>query len=302
MKTLAVSLSDRTVRFIQVNEKKEIDFVESIDTSFSFSECFKYGVYDEMVVNEASVIICDALKVLNLSSTKIAVMIDTSEAFLNIIPIDFSETLQNISSGILWDLSNYFPDSYKNFRINYYPVKNDKYSNLISDTLVIAIDNSKIEILKKIFHSCRLKINLFDIEHFSAEKYFKEIYKKQLTGKSSLILGCKKNRIDVSITDSDSMKYFEFFNFKETGYQIKLKELFNYLSVNSDFYNYDFIFLYGEDYSGDVYQILTSINKSIKIIYPDPFKDFEVHGRFKNSNKLNDGFKFISACGLALKS
>lgn len=302
MKTIIIGISDRTVRFLGMSEKKEVSFIESIDTAFSFSECFRTGVFEDTLVTEASYIINNVLRDIHTSSTKIGVSLDSSFAFLNIIPIDFNETVSNISSWILWDLSNYFPDNYKNYKVNYYKLHNKKFNSDVKDTLVVSVDKNILQVLVNIFHSGRLKLQLFDIDHFAAEKYMNTFFTEELNGNYFPVIGCKKNHIDISYYCGDGLVYYDFLIFKDSGYKSKLKEKIKQISKTVNDLPVKHSMIYGEDYSEDVMNFLTDEFKEIKFHFPDPLTAFEMQDYLKNSEKFkNEGNKFLPLFGLALK-
>lgn len=75
-------------------------------------------------------------------------MIEASQAFLNVLPVDFNEGKANINSHILWELSNYFPENGKDFIVKYYRLNNNYISKNIDEILLIALDKNKIDIIK----------------------------------------------------------------------------------------------------------------------------------------------------------
>lgn len=303
MKTIVIGISDRTLRFLGMNEQKEISFIESIDTTFSFSECFKTGIYEETLVTEASHIINNVLRDLHTTSTKIGISLDSSFAFFNIIPIDFSESVSNISSWILWDLSNYFPDNYKNHKVNYYKLNNKKFNSSVRDTLIVSFDKNILQVLVKIFHSGRLKFQIFDIDHFAAEKYMQIFFKENLNETSFPIIGCKKNHIDISVYNKDGLLYYDYLIFKDSGYKTKLKNKIRKISKTVNDSPVTGSIIYGEDYSEDVYNYLSGEFRETKFFFPDPLTEFKKQDHLKSSDKFkNEGNKFLPLFGLALKA
>lgn len=303
MKTIVIGISDRTLRFLGMNEQKEISFIESIDTTFSFSECFKTGIYEETLVTEASHIINNVLRDLHTTSTKIGISLDSSFAFFNIIPIDFSESVSNISSWILWDLSNYFPDNYKNHKVNYYKLNNKKFNSRVRDTLIVSFDKNILQVLVKIFHSGRLKFQIFDIDHFAAEKYMQIFFKENLNETSFTIIGCKKNHIDISVYNKDGLLYYDYLIFKDSGYKTKLKNKIRKISKTVNDSPVTGSIIYGEDYSEDVYNYLSGGFRETKFFFPDPLTEFKKQDHLKSSDKFkNEGNKFLPLFGLALKA
>lgn len=302
MKTIIIGISDRTLRFLGMNEEKEVSFIDSIDTTFSFTDCFKTGAYEDTLVNEATYVINNVLRDLHTSSTKIGVIIESTFAFLNTVPIDFNESASNISSWILWDLSNYFPDNYKNFKVNYYKLHNKKFNSNVQDTLIVSFDNIILQVLVKIFYTGKLKLQLFDIDHFAAEKYLRTAFNETLNSDSFLVTGCKRNRIDISIYNSEGLAYYDYLLFKDSGYKTKLKEKIAGISDKLNYSPFKFSMIYGEDYAEDIYHYLSNEFGEIKFLLPNPIREFKLQDHIKNKDRFkNEGNKFLPLFGLALK-
>lgn len=302
MKTIIIGISDRTLRFLGMNEKKEISFIESIDTTFSFTDCFKTGAYEDTLVNEATYVINNVLRDLHTSSTKIGVIIESAFAFLNTVPIDFNESASNISSWILWDLSNYFPDNYKNFKVNYHKLHNKKFNSNVQDTLIVSFDSIILQVLVKIFYTGKLKLQLFDIDHFAAEKYLRTAFNEILNSDSFLVTGCKRNRIDLSVYNSEGLAYYDYLLFKDSGYKTILKEKIAGISETFNYSPFKFSMIYGEDYAEDIYHYLSNEFGEIKFLLPNPIEEFKLQDHIKNKDRFkNEGNKFLPLFGLALK-
>lgn len=302
MNTIAIGIFDRILRFLEVNNQREITFIQSVDIPFSFTECFKLGYYDDTFISEASLVIKDSLKNINYSSSKIFILLDTNYSFLNIIPLDFEDSDCDVSSFILWDISNYYPENYKNFKINYYKLNNYRFTSGIKATLIAAIENTKLEIIRKIFHSCRMPIHMFDLDHFAADKYATEIFVDNSYPKEIISLGCKRNRIDISITGQKGLRYYDFINFKDVNYQNKLSKLIFNLKTDILLNQIELALVYGEDYVGDVCKYLSNKFNFIKFKAPNPLENFKISDKKNIDRKLKtEGNKFIPLFGLILK-
>ncbi|MCX7833855.1 MAG: hypothetical protein N2490_06570 [Ignavibacteria bacterium] len=302
MNTLLIGIYERTLRFLEINAQREITFIKSVDTPFSFSECFKFGNYDESFISEACSLLKSTLKNINLSNNKVFLLLDTSYSFLNVIPIDFNDSEPNISSFIVWDISNYYPENYKNFSVNYYKLENYKFAKGVKLTLIVAIDNSILEIIRKIFHNCRIQINMFDLDHFSADKYANSIFINNTNSKEIISIGCKRNKIEISITGQRNLRYYDFINFRDVNYKNKLTKLISGLKreVLSNRINNAMVF--GEDYATDVCKFLSSKFSYINFKMPNPFEVFPFADKCNINGKIKtEGNKFIPLFGLFLK-
>ncbi len=302
MNTLVIGIYDRTIRFLEINSQREITLAKSVDIPFSFSECFKFGNYDDTFISEACTLIKDSLKNVNYSSYKILLLLDTSYSFLNVVPLDIDDSESNINTYILWDISNYYPDSYKNFKINYYKLNEYKFASGIKATLIAAIENSKLEIIRKIFHNCRMQINLLDLDHFAADKYANNIFVDNTYTNEIISIGCKRNRVDISITGKKGIRYYNFIHFKDVNYQDKLLKLFSNLKKEIYLNQIKLAMVYGEDYTEDVCKFLSKKFSYINFKMPNPFEAFPINDKKQIEKKLKtEGNKFVPLFGLFLK-
>ena len=298
MKKLVLHISARYLRFLEINLNNEITFAEQIELP---AEDIFVGTKNKSSENIAG-IICDTLNKYNLSHKEASLIIDSSNCFVSVIPVNYNDSKENIRSGILWELSNYYPETYKNFKINYQKLIRENPSDGIKWTLVIAINSKVSEVLKNISVQSGLKFNLMDIDHFSSEKYFRKIYKDDLIKNNFLLAGLKKNRIDLSIINNKGSLFYDYIILNESDFQ---KPLENYLSKkNNEIFNvkFDRIFLYGEDFVIGAYKTINRIIKKANIILSNPYSDMKISKDFIKTevDLKNDGFKFTPLCGLAL--
>lgn len=252
----SLGFSDNKVRVLQLSEIKEIISKDEIPVSLNFKEDIS-GIKD---YEELSKEFSDSLfKITGHSKNgflSAGVLIDTQQTFINVLPVDFNDEQKNINSHILWELSNYFPDTYKNFNMKYYRLNDNFISENIGRILLIAIDKLRLEFLKNICNAGRIKINSIEIDQFAVEKFLKENYTKELPDKNVLIIGCKNSRLDFSLIVNEKLKYYDFeiFSGEDFG-NLLIKEinLFNFVYNNQ---KVDKIFLYGEEITNKIKDFL----------------------------------------------
>jgi Tfp pilus assembly PilM family ATPase len=298
--TLAIGFSQKQIKFVEINENREISFIDNIKTSLDLNKDLSIYRNSDDIISETGDMICNHLEANNIQPNRIDVLLETSQSFMNTVPINFEEDTESIRSQILWELSNYFPDSYKNFRVSYHKLNRKDYPDGIKDTLIIAVDNNKIIVIKEIFKVCNFNIHLTDIDQFATEKCIREVYKEELTDNKILILGCKNSRIDISIIDDRNLVYYDYIIFTGSNFQKGLRKLLNELNVKG--MSFGEVMLYGEDYSSDVQGYIKTFDKDHSIELSDPFKKFKYTKNEKgNGNFKNKGFKYTPLIGLALK-
>jgi len=303
LKRLIVSFSGKKITIAEINEKNEILFLENLVSDYDMSENITLDRFNDTMIYSCSDLINSALKGKNFDEHKIGLLMDSSVTFMNLIPIDFNEPADTIRSQILWDLSNYFPQNYKEFNVNYFKLKKTNFSPDINDTLIIAMHKVKMEFLKSIFEFCNLYIDITDIDHLAAEKCIKKVYGNDFRNKKNLIIGIKKNRADLSIIDESNLYYFDYLNTDSSLFQERLaKSLSWFYERNLDLF-FDKIFLYGDNGLTHINKLVSSVFPDKKIILTNPLSIFN-YSKVKNkiNNFEDEGYKYTSLLGLALKS
>lgn len=300
METLAIGFSERLIRFVELNDKGDVLFIGETETDFDLNKNLSAYRSSEDVITETGHVIYNFMQNNNVHPNKIGMLFDTTQSFLNVMPIDYNEDTNNIHSQILWELSNYYPDDYKDFKINYHKLNYNGYIGQVRDTLVIAVEKAKINTIKKIFDVYNFKIHLTDIDQFAAIKCIREIYSKELNDSRFLVIGCKKNRIDLCIIDEKSLVYYDYLVFYNYNFQESLRNTIEKLDRTGIGFNT--MFLYGEDYTKNVYDFLALNYKDNGIEYSDPFKKFNIVIDVKDRTDFEtNSFMYTPLVGLALK-
>ncbi len=297
METLVIEFNEKQIRFIKINEKKEIISIDEINSNLDLNQDLSDYKINKDIVSETRDVICNHLEENNIHSKGAGVLLHTYHSFINVVPIDYNEDKESFRSQLLWELSNYFPGSYKNYRVSYHKLNRNNHPGNIKDTLLIAVENSKIDLIKNIFEACNLKIHLTDIDQFASEKCIRGVYAQKLKDNGIILLGCKNSRIDMSIMDEKSLIYYDYVLFPKNEFQEAVRGLLEKLNVVGSVF--DNIVLHGEDYAIDVCNYLASNYKEYNVELSDPFKKFKYKGNKKEIK--NNAFMYTALVGLALK-
>lgn len=296
---LTIGLYEKSVRFLEINKDNKISFAYQISDNFNFENMYSQNKISDSYFNETSERINDVLNKSKITSNTSKLLIDTSYCFLNVIPLDFRESSDKINSDILWELSNYFPDSYKNYKISYHKLIPDLYSENIKETLIIAIKNNIIDAIKKLAGQINIKIGSIDIEHFAAERYFRKIRKGYSDSENILVIGCKRNRFDFSIINDSGCIGYDYILTDDSNFQDKLKA--NYLKIEDKYrqMQINYIYLYGDESTSTAYKIINDAAQNSRLILSNPFYEIGITDNF-DSDIVSEGYKFVPLCGLAL--
>lgn len=303
MKSLIVSFAGKNITIAEVSGKKEILLLENIIAEDDISESITLDRYNDRMIFSYSDLINSALKGKSFKEHRVALLVDSSIAFMNLMPIDYNDPADNIRSQILWDLSNYFPQNYKEFNINYFRLKKNNISLDVKDTLVIALHKVKMEFIKSILEFCNLNVNITDIDHLSAEKCIRSVYGIDFKNKKNLILGIKKDKADLSIIDNTDIYYFDYMIADSYNYQERfIKTLSNIYEMNLDI-SFEKIFIYGDNNVRNMQNIVFSVFPEKDILISNPLPIFNYSAVKETSDNIeNEGYKYTSLLGLALKS
>ncbi len=208
MSNLNLEFSGNTLRVLQLNETRDIIIKDERKLSFNILNEQTLKSKSADLISEFAVIIKSVLND-DSNEQRAGVLISTEQTFLNVFPVDFNEDQSSINSHILWELSNYYPETYKDFNIKYYRLNNNYFNENIDEALLIAIDKNAIGFIKVLCNGSNIKIRNVEIDQFAVEKCVKENYPEEIKN-TILIIGCKNNRLDFSVIARGYLKYYDY--------------------------------------------------------------------------------------------
>lgn len=287
MVNINLEFSGNILRALQLNDAKEVILKNEITLSFNLNDEFHSRKNKDSLIEEFEESVSSIFNNEDQEQRTAGILIGTSQTFLNVMPVDFNEDAGSISSHILWELSNYYPESYKEFTIKYFRLNNNYLSDKIDDVLLIAISNSRLEFIKSLCDSCDVSIKNVEIDHFAVEKCLKEFYPAEIKNKSVLIIGSKSGRLDFSLVSNGLMRYYDYEVTEKSDYRNLLVRQINIL--NSSLFNIERFFLYGDDKTASIKNFLEEQFQNIPVSY------------ISHSGK-NEDSGFAPLYGLALKN
>jgi Tfp pilus assembly PilM family ATPase len=293
-----IGLFEQSIRFLEISRENKISFAQIKSDNFDLSNLFKQNKLAESEISNIADVINRVLEESRTTSNTSRLLIDTDRCFANVIPLDFSDTKEKINSNILWELSNYFPENYKDFKISYHKLNSELYSESVKETLIIGIKNSIIDTLKKLSRLINIKITSIDIEHFASEKYFRGIRKNLFKEDNILIIGCKRNRFDFSIINDSGCLAYDYFITKDANFQDKLVKMYIKLEEKYRSLQISNIYLYGDDSTTGTYKIINDLSQKARVILSNPFYEIGITDKVP-ADFVSEGYKFIPLCGLS---
>ncbi|MDQ3194033.1 MAG: pilus assembly protein PilM [Bacteroidota bacterium] len=285
MSNLNLEFSGNTLRVLQLNETRDIIIKDERKLSFNILNEQTLKSKSADLISEFAVIIKSVLND-DSNEQRAGVLISTEQTFLNVFPVDFNEDQSSINSHILWELSNYYPETYKDFNIKYYRLNNNYFNENIDEALLIAIDKNAIGFIKVLCNGSNIKIRNVEIDQFAVEKCVKENYPEEIKN-TILIIGCKNNRLDFSVIARGYLKYYDYEIFEGKKFR---NLLIRHLNIyNKGYSKIEKIFLYGDENTEHVKKFLDEMMENKKV-------------SFIKYNEGNNDSRFSALYGLALKN
>ncbi len=244
---------------MELSETGEISRLEEVTLSFNLENDKLLKKNKKEYLEEFSEMMHDITDA-SLEPIEANILIDTGLAFLNIIPVDFSEKNSNINSHILRDLSNYFPDSQKDFNLKCIRLNHHTVSESIDEVLMIAVSKIKTEFLKSICNSCNIIIKKIEIDQFAVEKYIRI---RRNPAKVFLIVGFRNNRLDFSLIINGVLKYYRFEITERNNFKLSLLRQLNFFTENFGGLKISDISIYGEEKITELNDFLKECIRSI---------------------------------------
>jgi len=293
-----IGLFEHSIRFLETNKDNKISFAGIKPENFELDNLFKQNKLSETEITKTADSINRALDESGTKENTARLLIDTGKCFANVIPLDYSESKENINSNILWDLSNYYPDCYKEFRISYHKLNSSVYTDCVKETLIIGIRKNIIDVLKKLSGLLNIKVTSIDIEHFASEKYFRAVRKNLFKDENILVIGCKKNRFDFSIINGESTFAYDYFEFKDSNFQERLVKIYTRLLEKPNSQPVNNIYLYGDENAPNAYKIINELSQKSRVFLSNPFYEVGITENL-STDIVSEGYKFIPLCGLS---
>lgn len=269
MNKIIIGYTGKHIKFLLVENGKKVSFVdqqEYADANIFFLE----PKINHKRITELSSIISTVFRKNNFNFDTAGLVLDSRLAYMSMIPVDFTDEAENINSSLIWELSNFYPDTYKNFKISYQRIDSnkDEYAYL-GNTLIIAYHKNIAEITRRLSELTGIKFTGINFDNFAAGKYF--------LGKSEkdfILLGLKQEKTDIMhYLNGEIRNYTGLYKNNETKFGSG--EIENILKIPG-FSGINKVFIYGEE---SAVQYGEKINAEYKqTVIENPFSNLSAEG------------------------
>lgn len=295
--TLIIGLFENSVRVITIDKNFNVDFVSIADLPFPLRNLLvkKQKSSDYVEIRNR---IFSILPKGNFSFQKISLVIDSNFFFINTIPIEESDDIENIKNDILRDIANYYPYGSKNFVVNYYKIKEPypRFSN-VREYIIVAIQQYFIKSFTTLLSDCGLNVTTFYTDHFSAEHFFRKYYGD--SSSNSILIGCKPERVDISIFNENGSWAYDFILTENSDFSQSLLET---LKARLSIFRKEQckVFFYGDSYK-QAYKILSLNFPQSSMFLLNPFIHTKATDTVDPTLIQDEGYKFTSLFGAISK-
>jgi Tfp pilus assembly PilM family ATPase len=307
-KSLGISFSSDKIHFTELlreGSNVKLNFFDTISLDIDFEEeLWKYKSNQKILTNVSN----EIQKVLNKRGTNfsnISLTISSSQAFMLILPVDLTDSKSTLNTKIYWELSNYFPDNYKDFVVNTYRLNSFMPVSNCDEVLIIAVLNNTLEFVKRVSKLCNVKLNLIDIDHFSAEFALRKNYLNQVSNSNILLVGLKNGRFDFGYIVKGKYKHFSYSKYySEPEYNLTMvKKLKSFMQSSVAANGVDTIFLYGDEIKESLINSIKKLELFNKIEIINPFSSISASNEYLQDDELRKShFIYTSSCGVALRN
>lgn len=298
MAVLSIGFAGRTLRLLTLGPSGEVASSMTAALNFDIGEESVFTKDADEYSAGFSELIKNFLRAEDASGLKAGVVIDPSSAFICVLPLDFSEPGTALESHIQWEISNFYPDSSRNFSKRYYRLGEPLFSGDIFESLLIAIDRRRIRFIKSLCLNAGIHLKNIEIGHFASERCLTELYGRSVRGNSVVLSSCSISRVDTSLLRDGKLCYYDFdLTWGENPASVLYRQITavtQRLGANETLTE---IFLYG-DASGPVMsQGFSEIFGGTKLTHLDLFP-----AKIGDRNSKSDSSPFVPLFGLALKN
>jgi hypothetical protein len=290
---VAIQYSGKNIRILEISEKKSIKYIDQLDYLDS-SVFFLEPKLNHKRISELSDLLITNMKKNSVYTDAIEFILDSRLAYISVIPVDFSDEIDNTNSTLIWELSNFFPESYKNYKITYQKLKNSEDKpGTFGNTLLVAYHKQIAEITRRLSELTSIKFSKINFDIFTAGLYF------QNTGISDFIcIGCKNDKTDISFYKGNKINYFSGLYMKEKPSGYYYDEINRILNL-AEFSEISNIYVYGEESAVSIYGYLSDNMQKRQVSMPDPFLNVNFDNPYDKIKNL-PSFSFVPLFGIGL--
>jgi Tfp pilus assembly PilM family ATPase len=235
------------------------------------------------------------MKVNRVQARRVSVALDTSQVFINTIPMEAGISRPEMNEQIEWELSQYFPDvPSKAFITDVHPLTHHTTERW-SEMLTVSVNRRDAYAIQQALVKLGLSLHVVDVDHFSADTALRFNY-PDTNQKFLALVGIKENRLDISLIKNGNM---ESYSYSAVQSNAEIVEQVSRLSRETR--GIFSITVYGPFLDND---LLVQIrrNSSLLVEALNPLRHVRVSDTLRLADQISaPTYRFASAVGVALR-
>ncbi len=239
------------------------------------------------------------IRINKISAENVSFALPPSSVFINIIPVDTSLDDAGLKKYLRWETEQYLPDANsKDYVIDTHRLPSLQSSS--QQAFMVAVHRSLAVFLQSVCKGAKLKLNIIDIDHFSAEKTLLVNYPEILEHDIAYI-GVREHSLDASVIHNGEMADYRSFQYGDDAAPAKyIKEYLRYWKQRENSVPAALL-LHGTEVSQN---LVVSLRKETGI---EQTLALNALRNLKANEKLRESFgkkncQFASVIGLALRT
>jgi Tfp pilus assembly PilM family ATPase len=204
---LGLSLSDGSVQAVEVEYDGPANTLLAIDewenTLPLHAEHNGQGV--ERFVEYLSAF----MKVNHSKSRRVSIALDTSQLFLNTLPMEEGLTRVDINEHFNWELNQYFPETPAKEFITDFHMLDQHVEEKWNEVLSVSVKRHDAYTLQEAVAKLGLNLFIVDVDHFSADTALRFNY-PDTNRKFLALVGVKESRLDISLIKNGNMESYSY--------------------------------------------------------------------------------------------
>jgi len=235
------------------------------------------------------------MKVNRVQARRVSVALDTSQVFINTIPMEAGILRPEMNEQIEWELSQYFPDvPSKAFITDVHPLTHHTTERW-NEMLTVSVNRRDAYAIQQALVKLGLSLHVVDVDHFSADTALRFNY-PDTNQKFLALVGIKENRLDISLIKNGNMESYSYSAVQSNA------EIVEHVSrLSRETRGIFSITVYGPFLDND---LLVQIrrNSSLLVEALNPLRHVRVSDTLRLADQISaPSYRFASAVGVALR-
>ena len=239
--------------------------------------------------------VADFLRENQVHAEKASVALDTSQLFINTIPLEGGISRLERNDHVQWELSQYFPEAQEGeFITDVQPITDNRIEKWIK-ALSVSVRKPDANAVRKAVGLLGLDLHVVDVDHFGADTALRINY-PDIERRYMALVGIKERRLDVSVIKSGVL---ESYSYSCVSSNSEILEHIETLSRETP--GLFSITVYGTYLDLD---LLAQIRRRSSLLVEalNPLRHVRVAGSLRLADHLTvPSFRFAAAVGVALR-